>query len=306
MNTDNVQVVLKAFGVSARNIKKPPDAKLASVYIIDDDYVLRSRGSLEHTPALYEAERERLAAVAALTGYSFPNYQNSRDGKAYVVDNGSFWTLHRLIPGRTLGNWYELHKVPSQADKQVLTALHRLHDDTKGRFAEEKLSRTFLPDRIELLLEDAPVFLHERSVRRLVASFQRVKGASERYPATEACFVHGDFHHGNIIVNQGDVVGFIDLDWCRAGLPLEDLGFTMMMLLRDYNTWSPAFRRQRYEELLSLYRYNGDVSLLNDYIILYALFDCDCFKNAGFEKAADFHDYQIAFLEGLCRDLVPL
>jgi aminoglycoside phosphotransferase (APT) family kinase protein len=157
---------------------------------------------------------------------------------------------------------------------------------------------------IRPVLEDASAFLTAHAVHRLHVSFQRVNGFSGRYPAGEACFVHGDFHHGNIIVERGNVVGFIDLDWCRAGHPLEDLGFTMMMLLRDYDTWSPTFRRQRYDELLSLYRYNSDLSVLNDYIILYALFDCDCFKNAAFKSAEDFHTYQKSFLETLCRERV--
>jgi aminoglycoside phosphotransferase (APT) family kinase protein len=124
------------------------------------------------------------------------------------------------------------------------------------------------------------------------------------YPASQACFVHGDFHHGNILAQEGEIVGFIDLDWCRVGNALEDLGFTMMMLLRDYETWSPEFRWQRYRELVDAYRFKDDPTILNDYIALYALFDCSIFKSAHFEGATKFYEYQKSFLETLCRTIL--
>ena len=116
--------------------------------------------------------------------------------------------------------------------------------------------------------------------------------------------MHGDFHHGNILTDDEKIVGFIDLDWCRVGSRYEDLGFTLMMLLRDYETWSQEFRRQRYNDILSFYDFDGDASVLGDYMALYALFDCHVFKSATFEKAADFYAYQKSFLETLCRTAV--
>jgi thiamine kinase-like enzyme len=303
MNTENVGEVLKAFALSPRDIHQPRDAKLASVYILDGLHVLRSREFREDTCERFSAERERLRTVAERTGYSFPRYLAAANKKHYVIDRGCFWTLHRLIRGRTLGNWYELHRVLSPVDRQVLTALRRLHERTRGCFDEGKVSRAFLTDRIRPLLEEAGSFLTAESRRRIHGSFLRVKSFSETYSAAESCFVHGDFHHGNIIANKGRVVGFIDLDWCRVGHPAEDLGYTMMMLLRDYASWSAAFRRKRYEDLLSLYRYHGDRSILNDQIVLYALFDCGVFKNADFERAEYFHAYQKMFLETVCMEL---
>ena len=123
-------------------------------------------------------------------------------------------------------------------------------------------------------------------------------------PSTKACFVHGDFHHGNILAREGTIVGFIDLDWCRVGNAFEDLAFTMMMLMRDYETWSTEFRWQRYHAVLHAYGFSDDASILNDYTALYALFDCHVFKSAAFENAADFYEYQKAFLETLCRTII--
>lgn len=296
-----VQRALKCFGLPARSIKKPSDAKLASVYIVDDRYVLRSRPCLDNTRTSFDAERELLGLVGDLTGCQFPQYQVSERGEYFFIDGRTFWTLHRLIPGRPLGSWYELHRLPSHVDQQVMTALRRLHDSTKGRFAEHRISRTFLADLVEPVLIEVSAFLNEESLRRIHSAFLRIKEFSRSFPAKEACFVHGDFHHGNILAHEGIIVGYIDLDWCRIGNALEDLGFTMMMLLRDYENWSTQFRWQRYRELLDRYGFDDDPLILNDCIALYALFDCHVFRAATFKNSIDFHAYQMSFLETLCK-----
>ena len=48
--------ILEAFGVSARSIEKPEDAKLASVYIADGRHVLRSRDLEEDTADRFDAD----------------------------------------------------------------------------------------------------------------------------------------------------------------------------------------------------------------------------------------------------------
>jgi hypothetical protein len=106
-------------------------------------------------------------------------------------------------------------------------------------------------------------------------------------------------------VKNGRIVGFIDLDWCRVSSIYEDLAFTLMMLLRDYENWSYAFRWSVYSEILDYYDFSGDPVLLNDHLILCALFDCAVFKSSNFDKAAAFFKYQKQFLETACRDLTP-
>lgn len=304
MISENITRALEFFGIAPRSVNRPSDAKLAEVYIVDDRYVLRSRPYLHDTQTHYAAERKLLEIVARLTGYAFPQYRSSRDGESFFVDGKSFWTLHRLIPGETLGKWYELHTVPLQVDQQVMCTLRELHKATTGKFDESIVSRTDFLDMIDPALNQASAFLTEDSLQRIHSSFRRVKAYSCVYPSGEACFVHGDFHHGNILVHEGNITGFIDLDWCRVGNLFEDLGFTVMMLLRDYETGSTEFRWQRYHDVLSFYGFNGEASILNDYTALYALFDCHVFRSANFENAMDFYAYQKSFLETLCRTIL--
>jgi len=304
MISDHVKHTLESFDVTPRSIKKPPDAKLAEVYIVDDRYVLRSRPLQENTEAHYHVERALLELTARLTGYALPKYLPCRGGEHFFPDGQFFWTLHELIPGHTLGKWFELHTIPSHVDRQVMSTLRKLHEATKGRFDPSSISRMYFLDMIRPAMGEASAFLSRDSLQRIRASFRRVEAFSGLYTSGEACFVHGDFHHGNVLAHDGDVVGFIDLDWCRVGNLFEDLGFTLMMLLRDYETWSAAFRQQRYNDILSFYGFDGDASLLGDYTALYALFDCAVFKSATFDKAVNFYEYQKSFLETLCRTLV--
>jgi aminoglycoside phosphotransferase (APT) family kinase protein len=301
---EGVERALKFFGIQARSIKKPLAAKLTSVFVVDDRYLLRSRRYLDDTERSFAAERELLPFVRDLTGFEFPRYQPSEDGRYFFVDGPSFWTLHRLIPGQSLGNWYELHCTPPDTDREVMIVLRQLHDSTTGRFAEASISRTFFSELLQPALTQAPAFLTDHSLQTIRSSFQRMKEFAGAYRANQACFVHGDFHHGNVLANNGKIVGFVDLDWCRVGHAFEDLGFTMMMLVRDYRTWSTELRWQRYHELLSHYRFDGDPSILNDYMALYALFDCSVFKSATFEAATKFYEYQKTFLETLCETVL--
>lgn len=172
-----------------------------------------------------------------------------------------------------------------------------------GCFEEKIADRTRLLDLVSPAMAEAPDFLSRKALERLQTAFARVESYCGSYPSEAGCFVHGDFHHGNILGQNGRIVGFIDLDWCRVGSFYEDLGFSMMMLLRDYESWSHAFRWPLYQEMLDNYGFNGDAVLLNDHLILYALFDCIVFKSAYFEGAKAFFEYQKRFLETVCWDL---
>lgn len=296
----SVLKVLQAFGVAATRIQKPSDAMLAQVYLIDDRYVLRSRPFEADTPERFAAECDLCAHVAELSGFRFPEYRRSTSGGRFVVEGGYFWTLHRIIPGRPLGSWFELHRIDPTVNRQVLQTLRRLHTITSGCFDEKKIDRGRLLGLVSPSLDEAHGFVSENALDRVLLAFGRVQRYCESYSADTSCFVHGDFHHGNILAQDGRIVGFIDLDWCRAGSFYEDVAFTLMMMLRDYRTWSHEFRWSRYRAILEDYGFEGDAALLIDHLILYALFDCTIFKFSDFENAPAFFEYQKRFLEAAC------
>ena len=237
--------ILEAFGLDTQRICQPPDAKLAQVYLVEDRYVLRSRPLEPDTPERFAAECVLCDDVAKLTGFCFPQYEPCKTGACYVMEKNCFWTLHRLIPGRPLGGWFELHRIDPSVNRQVLDTLRLLHTKTAGRFDDKFVDRTRLLQLVSPALLQASGFLKSTVLARLETAFDRVARFCGSYASQEGCFVHGDFHHGNILAHAGRIVGFIDLDWCRVSSPYEDLAFTLMMMLRDYENWSPRLSLAR-------------------------------------------------------------
>ena len=295
-----VREILKNFGVETARIRKPSDAKLAEVYFVEDRYVLRSRPLESDTSVRFATECSLCEKVMTLTGFRFPQYKRSSSGSRFVISGRNFWTLHKRIPGYPLGRWFELHRADASVTRQVLKSLHDLHEMTTGRFDDNMFDRTRLFELIAPALAQAPEFLSMKAVKQVRLALNRAVRFCESYPSREGGFVHGDYHHGNILARGNRIIGFIDLDWCRVGSPYEDLAFTLMMLMRDYESWSHSFRWSMYHDMLDCYGFDGDANLLFDYLILYALFDCNIFKSARFDNSVAFFEYQKQFLETMC------
>lgn len=296
-----MSTILKNFGLNATQISRPPDAMLAQVYLVEDRYILRSRNYESTTLERFIAECKLCENVAELTGFHFPKYRRALSGERYVVEGGNFWTLHKRIPGRPLGSWFNLHKIEPSITYKVVKALHRLHAMTINRFKEKAINRTHVIASVKPAFSEASNFLSSSASDRLQKAYHRVKNYCHSYSPEDSCFVHGDFHHGNILAHNGQIIGFIDLDWCRVSSPYEDIAFTLMMLLRDYQNWSHDFKWPMYQKMLDVYGFEGETSILNDYIILYALFDCAVFKSSNFENSNAFFEYQKDFLESTCN-----
>jgi len=293
--------VLKLFGLEASRLRKPSDAMLAQVYFVEDQYILRSRPYEADTPVRFDTECNLCGQVAELTGYRFPEYLQCASGDRFVVDKGYFWTLHKIIPGHPLGSWFELHRIDPSVHHKVLGSLRRLHTLTTGTIDEKFIDRRRLIDLITPSMDEARSFLSGQALDRLGVAFESVKSYCDAYPPGISCFVHGDFHHGNILAKDQQISGFIDLDWCRAGSFYEDFAFTLMMMMRDYKNWSHEFSWSMYRSILDDYDFKGDAELLNDHLILYALFDCTVFNSSNFENSNAFFKYQKQFLESVCR-----
>ena len=136
--------------------------------------------------------------------------------------------------------------------------------------------------------------------KRIKQAMGNVRNASDGFKSNELCFVHGDFHHGNTLVDKkGKIVGFIDLDWCRIGHPLEDLAYTVMMFLRQYTSETIQFNKRHFQKLLKWYNLDQKLlDLFKEYFILYTLYDVYIFKYASNLKNKEFYlNYQLSFLE---------
>lgn len=94
------------------------------------------------------------------------------------------------------------------------------------------------------------------------------------------CFVHGDFHPGNILFVGEKINGLIDTDWCRASVHFEDIAYLIVMMLRDYryDTFE-SVDVNLLEQAMSWYRISGRERFdLIEYIVATAAHEMHLFS----------------------------
>ena len=306
MSSENIDPIalVAEFGIRASQATRAPHSNLAAVYIIDDAYVLRARHLSRSLDDILKNERELLVAVRRLFSIKFPELLSAQKGKKYIAEGANAWTLYPLIQGDTLCGWTELYYAldPDQW-KRVFSFMRDLHEKTQGRIPLSEPRHGFARD-VEKRLANVGDSISNFARTRIQRAIERV--AEYEIRRTERCFVHGDIHPGNMIFSKGEITGLIDVDWCRAGLDLEDLAYLVMMAVRDYR--KPCFEtldRDFFENCLNQYGlHQTDRSILDEYMVLYTLYDLDLFfSTPQMSKRSFFVEYQRGMVEKLCLTL---
>lgn len=278
---------------------RPGHAAIARVWMLGDRYVLRARTLTPTVVPEFRRECTLIERVRGLVPWRLPEPLPADDGELHVALDGALWTLHRAIPGRILCPWQDLHRA-SDADRiRLVRLLRAMHDATLGRL--DATGGSWLCDDVRGRLDGVRDLVAPSVRARLEAAIDRHAARSSRLPASRAAFVHGDFHGGNLLLDDsGAVTGMVDLDWCRAADPVEDLGYLAMMLARD-----PEAGRPRFDALDDAARdYGLDASAIpafRDTVALYALFDVHLFRTAtDLRDRERYVACQLALLEALC------
>jgi uncharacterized protein YyaL (SSP411 family)/aminoglycoside phosphotransferase (APT) family kinase protein len=282
----------------------PPHAAIARVWLLGDRYVLRARSLGPATLDAFDRETALLDRARPLLPYAAPDPLAADDGLRCVVADGSLWTLHRALPGRAGTPWQELHRAPDDERRRLVEALKALHDATLGRLGPGDPG--WIVRDVRARLEDVRGLLSSDTAARLDAAMARVEEAAGRLEPGGLVFVHGDFHWGNLLADDlGRVTGMVDLDWCRVASPLDDLAYTAMMLVRDYD--GGVARLADVDRILAWYGLErGEVGPFLDRFLLYALFDVHLFRHAdGLPDRERYVRFQVTMLEELCRRLGP-
>lgn len=303
MGQPEILGVAALFGLHPQTVHRPENAKLTSVFVLDELYILRGRPYLADTVSQFKREVALLEAVRPLIDLQVPTYHLAADGHYYALAHDTLWTMHSRLPGRTLGDWFELHLVDPSTHQRVMLSLAAIHRATRGHIPEHLIQRAYLPALVHPHLALLQSLLPPQVRQEVEHSLDRVVAHSSSLLTRETCFVHGDFHHGNLLAdNSRAPVATIDLNWCRGGSAYEDLGYTLMMLLRDYSRFSPKFRGDLFQRLLLAYGEPAiDPKILGDYLVLAAAFDCGVFSGGNFPEARRFLAYQVEFLAETVR-----
>lgn len=294
----DIKEIALEFGIEFGSYSRPAEDALAQVYILDDRFVLRGRNLDYNTLFRYHKELVLLKKVRKLIPFMLPEPMDSKNGDKWVISDNLLWTMYPIIKGDIVCSWQDVQKASEEQTKKLLGALRKIHDLTIGRFSKSEISNLFR-EEIETAFSDVKADISENVIKRVSDSINLV--FNQKSDLNRLCFVHGDFHHGNMIVDGDKIVGFIDFDWCRVGNPLEDLAFTAMMLLRDYRKGF-RFDEAYLDKILGWYGLEPRLKeLFLEYLILYVMYDVYVFKHASMNNHEFYYRYQLTFLEQICK-----
>ncbi|MBI5391008.1 aminoglycoside phosphotransferase family protein [Candidatus Woesearchaeota archaeon] len=288
------QTIAHHFGLFPQKISRPHHTVLSSVYLLDDAFVLRARVLHDDTVARFRQELTLCNRVKAFIPYTLPK-PRIMNGRRYLITGRKLWTAYSLIPGSIVCSWQHPELATTLQNKCLMQTLRMMHDRTRGLFSAPQ-TRPFFLLEAEKALIDLQNDLSPSASSNLHHVLDVVK--SDRLPLSQRCFVHGDFHHGNAVVNvMGKITGLLDLDWCRIGNPLEDVAYTIMMSLRDFR--KPAVIDQMHlEQLQSWYGLTvSQKKMFPHYLILAAVYDASLFKHASFARHGFYFCYQLSLVE---------
>ena len=300
-STDFLRDTAAAFHVHFVEVDKPKNGALSEVYFLDGKYVLRSRPMFISEEQLKE-EAALLSEVRKCTKLQFPILRKTKKGAYSVEAGGAHWTLYEKIPGSVLGTWTNLPATAPSDRRAVLQILRAMHDATRGRMTQVARPTAYV-ERLRKALQKHRTLLSAHAQSRLALALDRAESMASALPKAELCFVHGDIHQGNVVVDEAKKIrGIVDCDDARIGHPFEDAGFTVMMYLRGYESDAFVFHEDWYAPLLQWYGVPAERhSLFADYLLLGALFDIDTFaEGTHIDRHAWFLQYQLSMVHDLC------
>ncbi|MDQ8038109.1 MAG: phosphotransferase family protein [Pedobacter sp.] len=91
---------------------------------------------------------------------------------------------------------------------------------------------------------------------------------------TTATLVHGDFRHGNFIVNENGIAAVLDWELSHSGDPMEDLGWLCVNAWRFGVVDKPVGGFGQREELFAAYEKAGGQKVNVQQVLYWELFGC--------------------------------
>lgn len=297
--------IASRFGVTFQNASEPPNVFIPNVFILDEKYVLKGRLNDEGREKQIHEEYALLRVIEERVPFSLPLLLPTKEGKPFHAQSDRLWTLARYLRGKPLGTWQETAAMSDVQKKALLTALRVLHDRTRSGQWHEYMNPNFFVEERKNQLKNLHHLLSPHVIQRIGSALERVRESRLKLSHEDLCFIHGDFHQGNIIANaSGKISGFIDFDFCRIGHPFEDLGITVHTLLHDYRASSYTFHEEYFHQLLEWYGiHKEDHSLSSEYLLLAALFMVwDFYKAQGMIKNGEYYlQHDLSMIHVLCE-----
>jgi Ser/Thr protein kinase RdoA (MazF antagonist) len=187
------------------------------------------------------------------------------DGNTYWQHRGALWEAYRFVEGRHLldgvgedvlalaSSVAHLHKAGASFELRYEKGGPRGETDPEHLLASIERVRAESPDARESAL------LYQQAVVRAAADLP-----SKLYSSLPHTLVHGDIQPANVLINDGRVGAFVDLDWCAWRPRIYDLCFAIICCCARHRVpigsgevWSlaqtPNLDARTLQEFLNLY-----------------------------------------------------
>jgi aminoglycoside phosphotransferase (APT) family kinase protein len=303
MNGSLIDNVLRQYGLRYSDFHRSANAAISNVFIVDNRYVVRSRTLEPGIRKKFAVELERLETVRKHVSLHLPIPIAAGNGERFVIQENQLWTVYAYIPGQVICTWNEFEKATPRQTRALMRALGKWHSQTRGLLDLTDESRYQFVNEMKLILKKLSGIISHKEADRGNTALQRIEKAAGQWEAADTVFVHGDFHHGNLILDdEDDPVGLLDFDWSWIGPAVADVSYTVMMLLRRYDTERFQFPKQTVLQLLDWYGLPEKSFLsFTDYLILYNLHDIHIFRSTPMPKQQYYLAYQQSMSQELCR-----
>ncbi len=303
-NFMDLKQIAGRFGLDVSRFDPVRHAVLSDVFICDEKYVLRSRTLETGVFERFKNEQNLLGEIRRIVPVKFPELLKTETGDNFITEQESLWTAYPFIPGEILCAWWNLEKLSEEKSKNTFLTLRELHENTRGKLVRIDIRNEYhFLDDVRERLADSGSEITERERARVKKAIEIVNRFEQNLQERDFCFVHGDYHPGNVIFNGDKIIGLLDTDWSRKGHCLEDLAYTLMMFLRNYQQQQFHFDFENYSKFLGWYGIQeSDIPMFREYFILYTFYDTHLFRDLEQLPNRDrVFEFQKRFLEDACQ-----
>ncbi len=188
------------------------------------------------------------------------------DGKTLVEKDGRIYELFNFINGHR----FDKSKQAAAESGRVLAHCHDLLREFSEEPAVKKTSFHQIETTKKVLSELTGVLSEHEHASKLEGMddtiafiseiFDRAKFAADSvgFSSLPTSVVHGDWHPGNMLYRDGEIVAVIDFDSLRVAQRITDIAngalqFSMRMGIDDVNRWPDSFRGNTIYSMVQAY-----------------------------------------------------
>lgn len=223
--------ILKHWGIEVQTAKQ----LYSSTWLINDKYVLKAHESAFHG-------RQHMSLTDALVNVGVPvaNGIKSLSGEVLVTDSNKTYSLCNYLEGEHISSKEAVSN--QQFAYHLGKSLALLHRGLKEIHGQEGYYQQNLVTELEGWIKEALDVNQDQDFYTSTifdSLIESVKAFNNKLPRQ---VIHRDFHLGNLIVNGGAIVGYLDFDISQVNIRVFDIAYLLVGILAE------LFERTEYRD----------------------------------------------------------